>query len=172
MGVVHHDQGLVPVSQVADAGEIGDDPVHGKDAVSGNDLEPAALGRLELGFQVRHVIVVVPEATGFAEPDPVDDAGMVEGVADDRILGAEQGFEEAAVGIEAGGVENGVLGSEEVADPGLEGLVDLVGAADEADRRHAEAVMRGAVLGGLDDRRVIGQAQVVVGAEIDHPKVF
>jgi hypothetical protein len=37
----------------------------------------------------------------FAQPDAVDDAGVIEGVTDHRILIVEQGFEQTAVRIEA-----------------------------------------------------------------------
>jgi hypothetical protein len=70
----------------------------------------------ELGLQVGQVAVLVAVALGLAEPHAVDDAGVVELVADDGVLGAEQGFEQAAVGVEAGRVEDGVLGAEELAD--------------------------------------------------------
>ena len=43
-----------------------------------------------------------------------------------------------------------------------------LGAADEAHRRHAVAPAVERLMGGLDHRRVIGQAQVVVGAHVDH----
>ncbi|MNN11252.1 hypothetical protein D3C81_1242050 [compost metagenome] len=46
--------------------------------------------------------------------------------------------------------------------------MQVLGAADEAHRGHAEAVAVQRVLGGLDQVRVVGQAQVVVGAEIQH----
>jgi hypothetical protein len=53
---------------------------------------------------------------GLAEADAVDDRRVVERVGDDRVLLAEQRLEEAAVGVEAGPVEDGVLGPEERAD--------------------------------------------------------
>src|SRR5690606_10568249 len=39
---------------------------------------------------------------------------------------------------------------------------------DEAHRGHAEAVGVQRFPGGLDHRRMVGQAQVVVGAEVEH----
>ena len=41
-------------------------------------------------------------------------------------------------------------------------------AADEAHRRHAEAESFEPCLGGGDDFGMVGQAEIVVGAEIDH----
>src|SRR5690606_17318766 len=64
--------------------------------------------------------------------------------------------------------EDRVLGPEEVRDRLLELLVQVLGAADEAHRGHAEAVRVQRLLGGLDHGRVVGQAEVVVGAEVQH----
>lgn len=44
----------------------------------------------------------------------------------------------------------------------------ILGATNKAHRRHAETVAVHTGLGRRDHRRVISQAQVVVGAEIDH----
>ena len=44
-----------------------------------------------------------------------------------------------AVGVEAGGVQDGVLRAEEGGDLALQFLVDVLRAADEAHRRQAEA---------------------------------
>ena len=46
-------------------------------------------------------------------------------------------------------------------------LVHVLGAADEADRGQAVAVALQAVVGGRDDVGMVGEAEVVVGAEVD-----
>ena len=74
----------------------------------------------------------------------------------------------SAVGVEAGGVEDRILRSEIVGDGLLELLVDILAAADEADRRHAEAAAVHRLLGSLDQPRIVRQAEVVVGAEVQH----
>src|SRR5690606_22802105 len=78
------------------------------------------------------------------------------------------GLEEPAVGVEARRIENRVLGAEERRQPPLELLVDVLRAADEADRAEAEAVLRRAVARGLDEPRVVGQPEIVVRAEVQH----
>lgn len=166
--VVDHHHGVVPLGQVADLGERGDVAVHREDAVGDDELAAgAALGRLlELLLQVGHVAVGVAEAAGLGEADAVDDRGVVEGVGDDGVLGAEDRLEDAAVGVEAGGVEDRVLLAEEGREAGLQLLVHLLRAADEADGRHAVAPAVERRVGGGDDLGVVGQAQVVVGAEV------
>ena len=102
-----------------------------------------------------------------AEADAVDDGGVVEGIGDDGILFGEEGLEDTAVGVEAGGVEDGVLGAEELGDLLLKLLVEVLAAADEADGSHAEAAGVHALLGGGDELGVVGEAEVVVGAEVE-----
>ena len=70
----------------------------------------------ELGLEIGHVVVLVAQALGFAEPDAVDDRGVVQLVGDDRILGAQDRLEQAAVGIPARGIEDRVFHSQKVGD--------------------------------------------------------
>ena len=93
---------------------------------------------------------------------------MVEGIADDGVFLGEERFEHTAIGIEASGIENGVLRLEVVADGCLELLVDVLRAADEAYARHAEASLLHHLRRTLNEPRVVGKAQVVVGTEVQH----
>ena len=161
-------EGVVFFGEVADLVHGSHVAVHREDAVGADDAEALCLGLFETAFEVGHVAVGITVALGFAEAHAVDDGGVVEGVADDGVVGCEERFEDAAVGVEAGGVENGVFGLEEVGDGGFELLVDVLRAADEADGRHAVAAAVHHVLGGLDEARVVGEAEVVVGAEVEH----
>jgi hypothetical protein len=68
---------------------------------------------LQAALQVGHVVVRVAPALRLAQADAVDDGGVVQRVADDHVGLAEQRLEQAAVGVEGGGVEDGVLGAEE-----------------------------------------------------------
>jgi hypothetical protein len=99
-------------------------------------------------------------------PDPVDDRGVVEFVADDRVTLAKEHLEDAAVGVEARGVEDRRLHPEELTEGALEPVVLGLGAADEAHRGHPETPLVERRLGGRDDVRVVGEPQVVVGAEV------
>ena len=91
---------------------------------------------------------------------------MIERIGDNRVVGGQERLEYAAVGVEAGGVEDCVLGLEEVRYGFLQPLVDVLGAADEADGAHSVAPLLHRRLRGLDEPRVVGQAEVVVGAEV------
>jgi hypothetical protein len=52
-------------------------------------------------LQFIHVIVGIAQAARLTKTDTVDDAGMVQRIADDGILFVEQSFEQTAVRVEA-----------------------------------------------------------------------
>ena len=91
---------------------------------------------------------------------------MVQGVGDDGVLGGQERLENAAVGVEAGRVEDGVIGMEVIGDGLLQFLVDVLGAADEADGGHAVAARFHGLFGGRDEAGAVGEAEVVIGTEI------
>ena len=122
----------------------------------------------ELNFKTPDEVgVLEAESLRLAESDPVNDAGMIQLIAQDRVLGAEEGFKEPAVGVHARGVEDGIAGAQEPRDCLLELLMDCLGAADEADGRQAVAPACKRVTRGGHDLRMTGQAEVVVGAHIE-----
>ena len=123
---------------------------------------------LQPRLQLVEVVVRVAKALRLAQADAVDDAGVVERVADHRVLLAEQRLEQPAVRVEARRIEDRVLGAEEAAESLLELLVDRLRAADEAHRGHAVAVAVERQARRFAHARVIGEAEVVVGAEVDH----
>ena len=127
-----------------------------------------ARGLAQPGLELAEVAVVVAQALRLRQADAVDDARVVERVRDDRVLLAGQRLEQAAVGVEAGRIEDRVVGAEEGGEPALELAVHGLGAADEAYRGHAVAVAVERRVGGGDDRRVVGEPEVVVGAEVQH----
>jgi hypothetical protein len=146
MRVVDHHHCVVTLGEVADGRQVRDHTVHREHAVGG-DEPVAGAGRvaqalLELHHVVAIVEVVVAHALRLAEADAVDDAGVVQAVADDAILLVEDGLEQAAVGVEARRVEDGVVGAQERTERGLQLLVHGLRAADEPHRRHAVAVAR------------------------------
>ena len=93
---------------------------------------------------------------------------MVKLVADNGVAFAEDGFEEAAIGVEARGIQNGVFRFQKITDFFLERLVQILRAAYEADGSEAKPVFIERFMRCLDERRVIGEAEVIIGAQIDH----
>jgi len=161
-------EGAVTVGQIADAGEIGNDAVHRKHTVRGDQLEARAggVGFFQLRFEVGEIVVPVAKALGLREPHTVDDAGVVQFVADDGVGFVEQRFEQTAVRIETARIQNAVVGLQECGERLLQFLVHGLRAANEAHRGHAEAVAIESVFGRGDQARVVSEAQIVVGAEV------
>src|SRR6266567_2719494 len=102
----------------------------------------------------------------FAKANAVDDAGVIKLVADDRVVFTQQRFEQAAVGIEATRIEDRIFHPKEDAQCALEFLVHRLRAADESHRCQAVAVAVEALACGSHQARIVGKAQIVVGAEV------
>ena len=112
VALIHHNECVVFLGQVANLVHRCHVAVHREHAVGDDDAEALGLRLLQAAFQLAHVGVGIAVALRLAQAHAVDDAGMVEGIADDGILVGEEWFKHAAVGIEAGGIENGVVGVE------------------------------------------------------------
>ena len=139
VGVVDHDQGVVPIGEVADLVQGCERAVHREHAV-GNDHSATGGGcGSQLGLEIGHVRILVTQPLGLAQANTVDQRCVVELVGDDRVLSVEQGLEDAAVGVEARREEDGRLGAEKCGDLRLERGVQGLRAADEADTGHAKA---------------------------------
>ena len=165
--VVDEDERAMLVREVADRAQVRDDAVHREHAVCRDELEAGILRRLELALEVGHVVVRVAEPLCLREANSVDDARVVQRVADHGVLFREDRLEQPAIRIEARAIEDRVLGAEEARESPLQLLVDVLRPADEADRRHAVAPAIKCGVRGLHDRGVIGESEVVVRAEVD-----
>ena len=166
MAVVHHHQGVVLVRQAAHALQVADNAIHGEHPVSGDELDTGSglIRRLQLGLQVLHIVVLIAVALGFAQAHAIDDRGMVQLVADHGVLRGKQGLKQPPIGVKAGGIENGVVRAQKAGDFLLQGLMDVLGAADEPHGGQAIALFVIGLLGGLNEPGAVAQAQVVVGA--------
>ena len=168
VAVVHHHQRIVGIRQTANVHEIGEIAIHGEDAIGDDDDAPGTCPArgFQLGLEIIHVAIGESVALGLRQPDAIDDRGVVQRIRDDGVLLAEQRLEDGAVGVEAGGEEDGIIGAEVVRDATLKCEVQVGRAADEAHRRHAEAMGVQRLLRRGDECRMVGQAQIVVGAEV------
>ena len=88
-------------------------------------------------------------------------------VGDDRVGFVEQRLEHAAIGVETGGEHDRVVLAEVFGDRLFELAMQRLRAADEAHRGHAEAEFVHRALGRRDDIGMVGEAEVIVGAEVD-----
>jgi hypothetical protein len=154
--------------QAGDLVQPGQVAVHAEHAVGGDQAGARAGGSHELRLEVRHVAMAVAVARRLAQADAVDDGGVVQLVADHGILPVEQGLEQAGVGVEAGGIQDGVIRLQKAGDCLLQLLVQVLRSADEAHRRHTEAVGLECRGGRPHQLRVVGKAEVVIGAEVQY----
>ena len=168
VGVVDHDRSIVPVSQVADGVQPGDGSIHREDPVGGDQAQTSVRSLLEFGFEVLHVAAGEPQPARLAQTDAVDDARVVQFIAEDRVLRTQKGLEHTAVGVEARTVEDGVLRAQELAEPSLQLLVQLLGATDEPDGTQTVAPSAVTRQRSVDDSGVVGEPQVVVRTEVQH----
>ena len=79
----------------------------------------------------------------------------------------QQRLEHAAIGVETGGEHDRVRFPQVLGDRLLELTMQRLRPADEAYRSHAEAELIHRAARRRDDVGVIGEAKVIVGAEID-----
>ena len=145
-----------------------DGAVHGEHAVGRDETHAGVLRILERPLELVHVVVRIAQPARLAEPDAVDDARVIQRIADDRIALIEQRLEQSAVGVEARGIENRVFHAEVAAQALLELAVHALRSANEAHRRDTVAVAPERIVRGLEHRRVIREPEVIVGAQIDH----
>ncbi len=167
--IIDHHQRVVLIRQIADALQVGDHPVHGEHAVGGDQhMARAGFTRLfQTGFQLLHIVVGIAEALRFTQAHAVDDRRVVQGIGDNRVLCAEQGFKQAAVGVEAGGVQNRIFHTEKIGQLLLKRFVAVLGTADKAHGGHAEAVAVHPAFRGGNQFRVVREAEIVIGAEVN-----
>ena len=165
---VHHNQGIVFFSQRQNLVQRSHIAVHREHTVGNDDAETLSLSFFQAVFQFGHVAVGIAVTFSLAKTNPVDNRSVVQGIGNDSVLISEKRFEHTAVGIEAGRVQNSVFRPEEFGDLAFQFLVQVLGTADETDRTHAIASFVHGFLGGSNQTRAVGQAQVVVGAEVQN----
>ena len=166
---VDTEQRAESIADFTDLIELGDRAVHREHAVGENQGEACTgvPGFFQAALQISHVVMLVAVALRFAQPDAVDDRGMVQLIADHRVFFAQQRFEQAAIGVEGRRIENRVLSAEKTRQTRLEGLVQILCATDEAYRGQAIAMAAQGLMRCGDHLRMTGQPQIVVGAEIE-----
>ena len=171
MAIIHHGQTIIGISNPANFPQISQIAVHRKHTIRRNHHKPRATRpcRLYLALQIRHIAVLKPKPPRFAQPDAVNDRGMVQAVRNNRILLTQQRLKQPAIGVKTGGKQNGILHPEKPRQARLQSPVQILRAANEPDRGHAIAMARHRRLCCRHQSRIIGQPQIIVGAESQHP---
>ena len=102
VGVIHHHDGAVLFGEIAQRGQRADIAIHGEDAVGDEQLVTGLIfDGGELLFGVGHVFVAEDQNFRARKPGAVNDAGVVQLVADDEIVFAENRRDGASVGGES-----------------------------------------------------------------------
>ena len=102
------------------------------------------------------------------EPAAIDDGGMVEPVRKDHIFLSNQGRDRPQVGGKTGLEGNHVLRALELCEPLLQLDMQICGAGNRADRSRSYAIFFRRLLCCFDDPGMVGQAEIVVRAEVEH----
>ena len=118
--------------------------------------------------QIAHVAILESLLPRFRQTHAVDDRRVIELVRDDRVLLEDDRLKQTLVRVPARAVQDRILGAEKFGDALLELTVNRLRAADEAHRGEPVSVVALRFLRGFNDRRVIGESEVVVGGEHDH----
>ncbi len=167
MRVVDHNHRIVLVGQLANGRQVGNRSIHGENSIGCDQSEPRSFCLLKFAAEIVHGIVLVAQSLSFAQPDAIDDAGVVEFIGDDCIFGSEDRFKESAVGVPAGVVEDRIFLANELADLGLEVFMDRLRAADEADRSQSISPAVERIGGGLTNARMLRESEIVIRAKIE-----
>ena len=167
VGIVHHDPRAVLPGQPADLRQLGDVAAHGEHAV-GNDQHAAfAVDLLQNAFQLRHVTVAVTQHFTIAHLAAGIDAGVVFLVADHIVVAVHQGGDNAHVGLESGAEGDNTALAQELGQLRLQLQMQLQRSVKEPGAGAAGTVFLQRLDACLDDLRMDGQAQIVVGAQHD-----
>jgi len=168
VSIVDHHDGTVFFSEIGQFVDGADVSVHGKDAVGDEELLAGlVLDLLQELFGVGDILVAEDLDFGLRETGAVDDAGVVEFVGENEILFAEDAGDGAGIGREAGLEDDAGLDAFEGCDLFFQLHVDVHGACDGADGSGAYSVFFCGSDGGLFEARIVAEAEVVVGREVD-----
>ena len=166
--VVDHRHCAIFFREITNRGQIRDRAVHRKTTISGNQFEARILRGAKLRFEVVHVVVFVTKALRLAEANAVDDARVIQFITDHRVLFREQCLEQPAVSVEAGWIKERFFRAEKFGERRLQFLVNVLCAADETHTGHAEAMRVQCFFCRSNERRMIGQAEIIVSAHVQY----
>ena len=168
MAVIYHNERAELIRKVADGRQVCDETIHGKNAVGRNKLYSAISCRFKLGAKICHIIVLVAEALRFAQPHAVNDARMVQFIGNNSIFRPKERFKQAAVCVKTRRIKNCVIHSQEICNFTFKPLMNFLRAANKTDGRKAKSPFVIAGLCSLNQGRVVGEAEVVVCAHVEH----
>src|SRR5690606_26947962 len=93
---------------------------------------------------------------------------MVQGITDDGVVFIQQNLKQAAIGVEATGIQDGIAHFQEAGQGLFQLFVARLRTANKTYGSQPKAGVVQPLLGGVNQARVVGQAQVVVCTKIQH----
>ncbi len=122
---------------------------------------------MQLALKVLHIGVVKAQHLAVAQFAAIVDAGMVFLIADDNIAPADNGTDDAQIGLEAGGKGDDGLLAQKFGELRFQLQMHFQRTIEETGAGAAGAVLLKRFDPGLDDLRAGGKAQIVIGAQHD-----
>ena len=169
MRVVHHHDRAVPFGRLGQPGQRADIAVHREHAVGDQQLAPGHRIQLAQDLLRRgHILVREHVDLGPRQPAAVDDAGVVQLVADDVVFRRQDRRHRARVGREARLEHHARFHVLERRDALLELHVHAHGAGDGAHRAATHAEFADRFQRRFAQFGMRRQPEVVVGGEVDH----
>ena len=107
----------MPVRGVHEVWQGSEVAVHAEQAVGDDQAAPVLAFGIEKAVEVVDIPVAIDEGLCPGEPAGVDDAAMVETVAENRVFRADEGTHRAQVRHVAGGKAQGRFGTQETGHP-------------------------------------------------------
>jgi hypothetical protein len=166
VGLIYYEQGVMTPCEFSQTRERGDVTVHAEHGLADDDPLAGGSALLEQGFQVIKIVVAVAGTVGAAEPDAVNNAGVVQLVREYLVARLADGRQHPKVGQEPTAKYQGRFRSHHARQIGFQFLGDLQVAGKQPGRRRTRTVLADGGRGGLFEPRIRRQTEVVVRGEI------
>jgi hypothetical protein len=165
--IVYHNPGAVLFRQGADLRQQRHVAAHGEHTV-GDDQGAAHIRHLlQLFFQVFHAVVVIAKHLAVAQTAAVINTGVVFLVADHVVRAANDGADDAEIGLKARGEGNDFLLAQKLCQFLFQFQMQAQRPVEEAGTGAAGAILLKGLDAGLNDLGVGRQTEIVVGAQHD-----
>ena len=170
MGIINHDQRVIFIRQIANAFQVSDHTIHREHAISGDqDMTSARFTCFfQASFQFHHIVVGVTETFCFTQTNAIYDRSVVQGIGNNCVFCAQQRFKQAAIGVEAGRVKDGIFHTEECRHFLLQLLMAILGTANKANRSHTKSVRIHTRFCRCNQFRMVSQPQIVVRTKVNN----
>ena len=167
MRLIHEEEGVVAAGEADELGQRGSIAIHGEDGIGEDEASAVVAAGLEAFGQGVEVEVGIDVDGGARQARAIDEGGVVQGIGVDGVLGADERGDDTDIGVVPGVEEEGGVGALPGGDALFEPPVGRQVADDETGGAGAKALALHGVASRCEEGRVVGQTEIVVGAEVD-----